>query len=212
MKQFFTLFLITVLSLPLMAQKPIDVAPTDSVVVHPTTQKYLAQLESLKHQFENWEYTGADTLGNPYYFYLFSSPTFYAAPVRRSIGRISYSDSLSSVEYDTALPSYLSRRALNEQIDEELLYIYTSSPWLIRNDEHQGEGTDGIRTDLPTEVKPKVRLTDRFASTVETPPSEPAGDGLEIEVRKPNLCNSCKTTLPTTGITVVRATIRSRLT
>lgn len=186
MKRFFTLFLIAVVCFPLMAQKPTDTLTSDSAIVYPTTQKYLAQLDSLRSQFDKWEYTGADTLGNPYYFYLFSSPTFYAAPVRRSIGQLSYSDSLSSAGYNTVFPSYLSRRALDEQIDRELLYVYTTSPWLIRNDEHQGEGADGIRTDLPTEVKPKVRLTDRFASAVETTPGEPGGDGLEIEVRKPN--------------------------
>lgn len=186
MKKIALLTLAVTFGLSAFSQSNLQAVPADSAVVHPTTQKYLAALDSLKLQFENWEYAEADTLGNPYYFYLFSSPTFYAAPIKRSIGKISYLDTSTSGGDEGALPSYLSRHSLNEQIDRELLYVYTSTPWLIRNDEHQGEGTDGLRTDLPTEVKPNVKLTDRFSIPAGTPNDETAGEGLEIEVRKPN--------------------------
>lgn len=186
MKKIALLTLVVTFCLSAFSQSNLQVVSTDSAVVNPTTQKYLAALDSLKLQFENWKYTEADTLGNPYYFYLFSSPTFYAAPIERSIGQISYPNASTSDSDDGSLPSYLSRHSLNEQIDRELLYVYTSTPWLIRNDEHQGEGTDGLRTDLPTEVKPNVKLTDRFSIPAGTPNDDAAGEGLEIEVRKPN--------------------------
>lgn len=186
MKRLFTIFLIAILCAPTFAQKNKSALPADSVTVNPITQKYLHSLDSLKQSFDKWEYTGADTLGNPYYFYLFSSPTFYAAPIKRSIGQISYSGPSEADSSLGGLPTYLSRPSLDEQIDNELLYVYTSSPWLIVNDEHQGESTDGIRTDLPAEVKPNVKFTERFAQTIETPNAETGGEGLEIAVRKPN--------------------------
>lgn len=188
MKKTIVCLLLILLVVPSLAQKRIryGLRGIQNSYTSSVYKKYRDSLEVLKNAFSNWQYTQGDTLENPYYFYLFSSPTFYGAPIRRSIGSLSSveNERADSADFDCPI---LSRMAgLTDEIDRNLIYIYTSRPWLIAYNEMQEQGAPGIRTELNTEVKPGLKLSDRYANP-ETPLKSEEGEGdLKITVYKPN--------------------------
>ena len=68
-------------------------SPIDSI-----GQIYLQKLSQLSKQFETYQYTQADTLANPYYFYIFAQPTYYSHPVRIAIGKLPQEQKISKIE------------------------------------------------------------------------------------------------------------------
>jgi len=193
MKKFIVCMLLVLQACPALAQKRIRYNGTPPVHARSVFKRYCDSLEILKKEFANWQYTGADTLENPYYFYLFASPTFYEAPVRRSIGTLppaagdsSWSDHTRAGGQEAFLPPITN---LTDEIDRYLIYIYTTHPWLVLHNETLDDGTAGIRTDLNTEVKPGLKLSDRIETPATPPSEENGGENLEITVHKPNFWN-----------------------
>ena len=142
---------------------------------------YEDSLSSMVRRYASWKYTGGDTLSNPYYFMLFSPSTFYAAPVHRNIGEL-------KSETTTVPYSPLGLYGLVDNADSLWNYVYTQRPWLIRYDESSLRKNDGIRTDLPKEVRPEIKLSDQkedkpVVSDVVGNQDMPDWD---IVVRKPN--------------------------
>lgn len=188
MKKFILCLLVQALAFPLAAQKRGKASPYVAPSISATIKQYEDSLQALRRQFANWHYTEADTLDNPYYSYLFSSPTFYGSPVHRTIGQLhsDLSPSASGCEDGhTGRIFALTRRA-----DRELMEVYATAPWLIRHEEMQDAGTDnGIRTDLETEVKPSLRLSERYAQDEIRPEADNFANDLQIMVRRPNFWN-----------------------
>lgn len=189
MKKIIVCLLLAIQAFPVFAQKRIRYNGLPSAHTRSVFRKYCDSLEILKRDFEKWRYTNADTLENPYYFYLFASPTFYEAPVRRSIGSLTRAtEHTSTGPADAGKREPISSRVggLRDEMDRYLIYIYTARPWLVSHNETLAEDTTGIRTDLSTEVKPGLKLSDRL-ETPDTPPGQENGnDNLQITVHKPN--------------------------
>lgn len=148
-----------------------------------TYKAYEDSLARLVERYGTWKYAGGDTLSNPYYFMLFSPSTFYSGPVHRSIGQ------LVSTEKERAQGS-LGLYGLEAGADSLWNYIYTRQPWLVQYDESLLRKDEGIRTDLPREVKPEIKLSDQkedapaAGEPVTTGTTDLANWG--IVVRKPN--------------------------
>lgn len=143
---------------------------------------YDDSLSAMIRRYDSWKYTGSDTLSNPYYFMLFSPPTFYASPVHRSIGELNPGKVLRP---QNALGLY----GLEAGADSLWSYVYAQHPWLVRYDEGQLEKDDGIRTDLPKEVKPEIKLSEQSddePAAPELPSGQQGQPDWGIVVRRPN--------------------------
>lgn len=189
MKKFFVCLLLVLQAFPVFAQKRIRYGGTLSAHARSVFRRYCDSLETLKKEFADWQYTEADTLGNPYYFYLFASPTFYEGPIRRSIGTLSPAPGdawAGTAGHGTEEPLLSPYANLTDEIDRYLIYIYTNRPWLISHNEAVDKGNEGIRTELNTEVKPGLKLSDRIETPATPPEQEGESDNLEITVHKPN--------------------------
>lgn len=135
---------------------------------------YLNALDSLTRKYETWTYNAADTLSNPYYFPLFASPTFYAAPVSRTLG--------SSTYYNPGNAA-LRTDSIASEVDNALLYVYATSPWLISHKEDTSTGNFDIADNEKKEVRPQVSLS---AKTDDVIPDDALDDEWRVVVRKPN--------------------------
>lgn len=168
-KILFILLLALQPALTALAQQPEVPATTDTP--EPPLERDSAalawadSLAELAERFKDWHYAEADTMTNPYYFMLFSSPTLYEPALRRLFGESREDGELMA------------------RICEALAYVYTNHPWLIK---HVETGTTPEKSvEKNTYVKPAVRLTDN---------NQEKGRGerlnampeLDIEVRKPN--------------------------
>lgn len=138
-------------------------------------QSYLDSLTVLRERFDRWNYNGGDTLSNPYYYSLFSSPTFYSSSIHRVLGPLG-----------NRTPVYNSTDSLLLEISDVLNHVYTHSPWLILHDEKDlGEGT--LREDGKTvELKPEADLTKKTGTAMPDRSEDDDLAGWDIVVRKPN--------------------------
>lgn len=122
-----------------------------------------------------------ETLNNPYYFYLFSSPTFYVKPITRQTSLVP-----TIVKKKYLLPTLtISQKKLLNQIDNTLINIYTYHPQLIQNNEDAYIHEEGLRKDVNVEVKPQVKLSEKISETT-TVSENLLSDDMDIVVRKPN--------------------------
>lgn len=139
-------------------------------------QAYADSLQNLRERFATWHNTKGDTLSNPYYFQLFSPPTFYPSAARESLGRL-----------DTGAGP-LGREDVEKGVRQALMHIYTERPWLIQNiAESPGEDSQ-TPDEMPREVSPEFKLSGKNAT--KAAPAETETDivpeGLDIMVRRPN--------------------------
>lgn len=149
-------------------------------------KQYNDSLALLKERYANWRYAQPDTLENPYYFYIYSSPTFYNAPVHRLIGTLPTADSIPSRPSGVSPAPLSAVTTLTDQIDRSLLDVYATAPWLVLYDEMQDMDNEGLRSDLSTEIKPHISLADRYGSQEEKPAPAIDTEDLQIIVRRPN--------------------------
>jgi len=186
MKKFILCLLLQTLVFPLAAQRRGKASPQFSRSVAATVKRYEDSLQVLKTRYADWHYAEEDTLGNPYYFYLFSGTTFYGAPVRRTIGQLP-PDRADGAPEEQEGECLRAVAALARRSDRALMDVYATAPWLICYDERQDAGPEsGIRTELETEVKPDLKLSERYVPTEERPEPDRFADDLQIIVRRPN--------------------------
>lgn len=159
-------------------------SPIDSI-----GQIYLRKLSQLSKQFETYQYTQADTLANPYYFYIFAQPTYYSHPVRIAIGKLPQ-EQKNKDEY--ILPPLLPAEpvtpvSLISAISNALNDIYTTEPQCITQEE-KFLAVDGIREDVNKEIKPNVNLTEKIETTLKDNNAIDDFDfgDWKITVRRPN--------------------------
>lgn len=147
-------------------------------------QKYLQQLDNLKSRYTHWDYNGSDTLSNPYYFPLFSSPTFYTSSVSRVIG-------LSPAGSDRKL---CATDSLLLATSDALNYVYTYAPWLIAHNETDLGTEPKVVQETKKDIRPEANLTEKAgADRPEFIETDEFGDW-RIVARKPNFW-SFKTTV-----------------
>ena len=77
-------------TLPLWAQQVRHVPSRRTGRADTLYVRYAAALDSLSRSYSTWHYDKADTLGNPYYFRLFSAGTLFEGSVRSQIGSLGY--------------------------------------------------------------------------------------------------------------------------
>lgn len=190
--------LLSAVSLPLFAQQerhapPRRAARTDTLYLH-----YAAALDSLSRHYSTSHYEKGDTLGNPYYFRLFSAGTLFEGSVRSQIGSLGYRPGSAAGRLTRAWkrrtenesgPLSARFETLGEGIDSCLMAAYTEYPWLVVRNEAAEKDTAGLRDDLSADVKADIRLGD------DTPDAHPlhdpalTDDSWGIIVRKPNFWN-----------------------
>ncbi len=146
----------------------------ETFTLSPVYYSYLDSLTSLIYKYEDWHYAGADTLQNPYYFRLFTVPTYYAEPVKKkmSIGN-SFED--NDRFYDAKID-------LQEYVDHFFSRLYVQNPSLISETEREIKNTESLRKET-YEVKPDVELTKKEEKKVDTGISN---NELDIYVYRPN--------------------------
>lgn len=138
----------------------------DSVLMH-----YTDSLERLKGRYADYRYAKGDTLSNPYYFYLFSIPTYYDWAVGKSFG-------LSSEKSLTKEEDIVQNSAMY------LTEFYGQRPYLTRYTEGMISG-DGLRQNVLKETaKPAVQLTETVAPGVGVVDENALG--WEVVIAKPN--------------------------
>ena len=162
-----------------------DVSPGVAEVIAERLHVLSDSLSALGTRYSQWHYAEADTLSNPYYFYVFSSPTFYGMPMHKRIGQLTYSpasperNTLRKGIYDGSLGM---KPRLN-MTEDALSYIYTQRPWLVAHmdTETPHSPTGGVAQ----EVRPPVNLTEKVEQKPETKVPVTA-EIPDIEVRRPN--------------------------
>lgn len=136
---------------------------------------YADSLQCLFSRFAQWNNTKPDTLSNPYYFPLFTSPTFYDKVVRGHMELVARNEGANGVD------------SLTAAIDRELMDMYVTHPWLIRHLAGDKGAEGGLRDDIPQEVKPEIRLSEK---ALENPVARDVEDAIandwDIVVRRPN--------------------------
>lgn len=135
-------------------------------------KQYEDSLLSLKQKYQHYRYTGADTLSNPYYFFLLSRPTYYEDIVKRAMAL----PPRSAANRESALVDYSARL---------LAQVYGKYPSLIRYNEATFS-EEGLRKDVLDEAPaPTVSLAEKAAPHPDITPLEENLD-LGIVAQKPN--------------------------
>lgn len=158
-------------------------SPTDSAAI-----AYNLKFEQLSKTFQNYHYMGSDTLANPYYFYIFSRPTYYNYPMHQVIGKLADRPA-DSTAYQ--MPSLLPQQqvtpvALLNGISSALAHVYTQVPQYIANNEDAHLNETGIRKDLNKEVKPTIKLTEKIKDNPQDMDDKLDLDDWDIVVHRPN--------------------------
>ena len=156
---------------------------------------YSDSLKNLIRRFSDWKYEKEDTLGNPYYFRLFSPTNLYEGAVRHLMGELRFQPeqqpgmrgaarSMTVSDAERPFSAYVEK--LSTSIDSSLLTSYTDYPWLISYDETVEADTAGLRDDLVTDVKPSINLGEKVPSNNPLVDADLTGDNWGIVVRRPN--------------------------
>ena len=138
--------------------------------------KYLGLLDDLKNRYAKWDYNGRDTLSNPYYFPLFSSPTFYSSSVSRAMGLSPAGSSRTLGATDSLLLA----------ASDALNYVYTYAPWLIaHNEDDLGTEPKAVQ-ETKKDIRPEANLTEKAgANRPDVIETDEFGEW-RIVARKPN--------------------------
>lgn len=143
----------------------VKMTKTDSLIA-----AYADTLTALVGKYKEYRYTKEDTLSNPYYFYLFSSPTLYSKALNRTF-------SLSPTTQLSAAEELVQRSALL------LTQAYGNHPALIAHNE-AAYTTDALpQAVLNTTTQPNVQLTPKNAAAIAAENDDVTWD---VEVHKPN--------------------------
>ncbi len=155
-----------------------------------TPEEMLAEYSNALHRtalrFRNWRYTGGDTLSNPYYFYVFSSPTFYEGPMHQRLGRLSYKPQTTFGTRTSIYDGSLAQRPRLDMTEDALAYIYTTRPWYVRHMDTETMPSPTAGEQTP--VRPHVNLTEKVERTPENPAPQIV-EQPDIEVHRPNFWN-----------------------
>lgn len=183
-------------AIPLSAQHAVPAHPDREVKTNAVFRQYEEALSALSKRYGQWEYNRPDTLSNPYYFALFSGSTFFDQAIHNTLGTLDFrsespapDDSLFHAAGNAAedtLSISRKKRLLEKHIDRSLLTAYTFTPWHIRYYESPDIVADGIRKDVIADVKPDVKLADKFKGKKPLDEAEPLDDDWNIVVRRPN--------------------------
>ena len=182
-------------TLPLWAQQVRHVPSRRTGRADTLYVRYAAALDSLSRSYSTWHYDKADTLGNPYYFRLFSAGTLFEGSVRSQIGSLGYRPG-SAVERKAGAwsrkaeagygPMSARVETLGQGIDSCLMATYTQYPWLVVRNEAVEKDTAGLRDDLTADVKADIRLGDDTPDVQPLPDPDLTDDSWGIVVRKHN--------------------------
>lgn len=187
--RYFFLFICLLYCQDTFSQSPNQPSKKASKLLHGRVQsikgKYYQSLDSLNRSYHIWKYTQADTLNNPYYSLLFSSPTLYGGTIHRTIGSL-YSPTAPTTSYLSARNGNSNYyQALVNTIDRHLSNAYKTHPYYIEFDESI-QGNEGIRKELDSIVTPNVKLSEKIASSTPDHAPELEEDNIGIIAHKPN--------------------------
>ena len=185
----FCLFCFAMNAFPQVAVLPTDsIGETVATLADSTAERIKAfgdSLNALNERFDHWRYEEADTLSNPYYFYVFSSPTYYGTPMHGHMGQLSYVPPCirPRLPATSIYDGSLGLQPRLDMTDDALAFIYTRRPWLVR---HMDSDTPHSHTGgVPQEVRPPLNLTENVERKPEV--KEPVtAEAPDIEVRRPN--------------------------
>lgn len=148
-------------------------------------KRYSDSLTALHHRYYDsvWVYQKQDLLLNPYYYRIFSRPTFYYDPVRQQMDN----DWIGKTNRRTKFYG-LGENIVDTQLqlDSTMNYIladfYVSHPQCISESEKQLEKDTGLRDNLNTKIKHDVALADKIK------PKEPEVviEPVKVAYHKPN--------------------------
>ncbi len=145
-------FLCLSLTLPLAARKR-EVKPRP--ISETTERRYADSLRALSAACRVWNYEGADTLSNPYYFPLFCPPMFYGSAVD-SILRLGQTVHHGGRESAKAME-------LRDRVNRWLVYTYVVFPQRVSGvsaGDSLSETADTLSVDETDEVRPDMNLAD----------------------------------------------------
>lgn len=101
------------------------------------------------------------------FYRLFAPLTFYHSPAAKALG---------------ADGSGAGADAVADAVDNALLHVYLSKPWLITNNESRLKKSGRLVADIDKPIRQEIELADR----VEPVPDEPEPAPVQVMVRKPN--------------------------
>ncbi len=161
-----------------------DTINTDFSRTQAIAQEYQAKFSALKDSFTEWEYTGGDTLANPYYFRLFSAQTRYDQPLRSTIGSLNPSKDITS-------PRFGRERRIEAEIARILSDTYTNAPSLISYVEDKEGENDGLRTDVNREIIVSTPLAKGLTgdATIRNLGNFIPDEDVQVVIYKPNFWN-----------------------
>lgn len=148
--------------------------------------QYAARLDSLSAKYATWQYTGADTLSNPYYFPLFAPPTFYSEVAHSCLGTLP-----TTKPRHRAAAIFRQGRAAHfaSVVQQTLLDIYTTQPQLIRYNNDSLPAAPALPPEVSIAVKPEPKLVEKTVHEVIPEANESFTDDYGIVVRRPNFWN-----------------------
>lgn len=159
-------------------QKSLTTKGSNSYKYKEFEQKYELKLDSLICLYADWKYEKEDTLSNPYYALLFSSPTLYSSILKRSMIP---SEELRKAQTETSEHIY----GITSMTDSMLVSTYALHPWLVRNEE-ASEGT--LAADERVIIRPDVSLSETLSRKEKDDEIEGLhpDDDWQVVVRRPN--------------------------
>lgn len=138
---------------------------------------YTEQADSLKKMIEAYRENRSQYMVKapaPYYFPLYSSSTYFQAPIHRLVGVL-----------QTGNDKHLHEDSVQTAMDSVLTYAYANVPWCIRYLEDDEKATVSIDHSLVQEVRPQVSLSDK-ASNDNRAEDDAFANDWKVTVRKPN--------------------------
>lgn len=157
----------------IVAQRRATIISHTQTRVDSVVASYTDSLKQLKMRYANYRYADSDTLSNPYYFYLFSAPTYYDAAVGHSFALSHKQERANKEEW------------LVRQSGMYLTELYGQRPYLIRYNEPTTVG-EGLRQDvLRQTAQPSVQLAEKVVVV----PAATVDEGnldWDVQVAKPN--------------------------
>ncbi|MBR1387154.1 MAG: DUF3078 domain-containing protein [Alloprevotella sp.] len=165
-RRFLSIVLSLLLASPIIAQTKTPAPTAPSAIA----KSYADSVSALISRFSNWHYNEPDTLSNPYYFPLFTAPTYYGGAVKNQFSMPSE-------------PSRLLTELRMEAISKALAQTYSQSPWLVGK--QQVEASPKASVETPVVVLPKADIS-KPATDVSVVPDEIPSAPLDIDIKKPN--------------------------
>ncbi len=138
---------------------------------------YTEQADSLENMIVSYRDNRSQyevTAPAPYYFPLFSSSTYFQAPIHRLVGVL-----------QTGSDKHLREDSVQTAMDSVLVHAYVSVPWCIRFLEDDEKTAVGSSHSLVQEVRPQVSLSGK-TSNDDRPEDDTFANDWKVTIRKPN--------------------------